>query len=108
MANMRSIDKMASIGSSDAAGTSTPFHQEARRRRNRKSQWRANIKPQGTPFAIIKLDDLEPVSDIQIQIENYNFLASYNWTKAKEPTIFIPGIWLPVSIHSFDGWLTHD
>lgn len=39
-----------------------------------------------------KLENLKIVPDVQIQIERCEFLASYNWTNAKMPTIFVPGI----------------
>jgi hypothetical protein len=39
-----------------------------------------------------KLASLKIVPDVQIQIEHCEFLASYNWTHAETPTIFVPGI----------------
>jgi len=39
-----------------------------------------------------KLGNLKIVPKVQIQIERYESLASYNWTNAKMPTIVVPGI----------------
>jgi len=38
------------------------------------------------------IEKLEIDSDTPIKISGCKFLASYNWTNDKRPTIFVPGI----------------
>ena len=57
-----------------------------------------NITPKGALAMTINLNDIKSDSDSKIKIEGYKFLASYNWTKADEPTIFVPGIQHSVTI----------
>ncbi|KAF4611335.1 hypothetical protein G7Y89_g15678 [Cudoniella acicularis] len=70
----------------------------------------ATPSPQETPIAILNFDNLDSSSGGHIQTENCKFLASYNWTKAKDPTIFVPGapaLWiapqLPITVPKDDA-----
>ncbi|KAF8855691.1 hypothetical protein BDZ45DRAFT_654934, partial [Acephala macrosclerotiorum] len=96
------------VAGSSTTSNSSP--QTSRKRHIKKDLQRADVKPEKTLTKIVTIDNLESGPDFQIQIERCKFLASYNWTKAMEPTIFIPGapaLWiaptLPIAISKDDG-----
>ena len=74
------------------------------RKRHVENLQRSDVKPEKTLIKIGTIDDLESGPDFQIQIERCKFLASYNWTKAKEPTVFIPGIQLPAYFNLYSRY----
>ena len=39
----------------------------------------------------LETSELDHGSGGPVRLIDYQFLASYNWSKAEEPTIFVPG-----------------
>ncbi|KAE8452032.1 hypothetical protein EG329_002197 [Mollisiaceae sp. DMI_Dod_QoI] len=88
-------------------------------KRNRNTYTQSGAKPRkqnnfnetrGKAFKVLTLADLDGGSNERISIENYTFLASYNWCKDNKPTILVPGTpacWfppeLPLAIPKDDG-----
>ena len=59
---------------------------------SRQKHWRQlRPEPKEQSLHTFRSNDIEPNSDASIDIQNYRFLASYNWSKSKEPVIFVPG-----------------
>jgi hypothetical protein len=53
------------------------------------------LKGVGKILSSIEVFEIEEQSDTTgiIRLENYEFVASYNWVDAKEPTIYVPGLY---------------
>jgi hypothetical protein len=50
------------------------------------------LKGVGNILSSIELSEIGKQSGVTIRLENYEFLASYNWANVKEPTIYVPGL----------------
>ncbi|RFU27526.1 hypothetical protein B7463_g8813, partial [Scytalidium lignicola] len=87
MPGMKAPDRrLSTVSGTTDATTSTQETATSRRHRRHR-----NVKPHGKPFEILILENIKPASDDQLHIENYKFLASYNWKKTEKPTIYVPG-----------------
>jgi hypothetical protein len=59
--------------------------------RRRNNKLRAMIKDGVGIACSIELSELGKGYDDPVRLTNYRFLASYNWLKVEEPTIYVPG-----------------
>lgn len=66
---------------------------ESSRSQNRRqdNKFKAMIEDNTGMVCSIDPSELGKSYDGPIRLTDYRFLASYNWSKAEEPTIFIPG-----------------
>ncbi len=64
---------------------------DRRRKYKKMARVRAMMRDTENILCAIELSELDHGFDDPVKLTEYQFLASYNWSKVKEPTIFVPG-----------------
>jgi hypothetical protein len=72
--------------------------------KNTRDRWMA--KGVGERIETIDNSALEPAETPVSSSTGYELICSYNWVNRKEPTIYVPGNWLPLDIEALQYNLT--